>query len=81
MTRTTSITTDITPSSSVELPPNKAIAAGGSAGLSTVAVSLAVYYLAPDTPAHIIGLWDALIIGVTTFAATYFMPHGAVSKG
>lgn len=73
-------TSDTLPASAVELPPNKAIAAGGSASLATVAVSLAIYYIAPDTPSHIVGLWDALVIGLTTFGATYFMPHGAVVK-
>lgn len=72
---------DTLPASSVELPPNKAIAAGGAAGISTVAVALVIYYVAPDTPSHIVGLWDALVTGVVTFGATYFMPHGAVTKG
>lgn len=76
------------PADSIEMPPNKAIAAGTAAGgsmsLSSVVVALAVYYAAPDTPAVIVGLWDALAAAIfgtaAAFAATYWMPHGAIVK-
>lgn len=67
-------------SGSVELPPNKAVAAGGGAGAGPIIVGLLVYYLAPDTPAHIVGMWDTLAAIISAAGAAYFTPHGAVSK-
>lgn len=71
---------DQLPASSVEMPPNKAIAAGGSAAFGSIIVGLALYYFAPDTPPNIAGLWDALANGMIAFGATYWTPHGAVMK-
>ena len=62
----------------VEMPPNKAIAAAGSAGIGSVVVGLALFYFAKDTPPEIVGLWTALANTAIAFGATYFMPHGAV---
>lgn len=68
------------PVSTVEMPPNKAIAAAGSAGISSVIVGLALFYLAKDTPPEIVGLWTALANTAIAFAATYLTPHGAIVK-
>ena len=73
-------TSDTLPASSVELPPNKAMAAGGSAGIGSILVGLALYYFAKDTPPEIVGLWTALANTAIAFAAVYFTPHGAVVK-
>lgn len=72
--------TDIAPASTVELPPNKAIAATGSAGIGAIVVGLGIYYFAPDTPPHIVALWDALASMLSAGVTTYFTPHGAVLK-
>lgn len=65
---------------SIELPPNKAVAAGGGAGAGPIIVGLILYYCAPDTPAHIVGMWDTLAAIVTAAVAAYATPHGAVLK-
>ncbi len=70
---------DLRPASSVEMPPNKAMAAGGSAGVASVIVGLALYYFAHDTPPEIVGMWNALAGTVIGFAAVYWTPHGAVT--
>ena len=82
MAKTTTV-----PANAVEMPPNKALAAGGSAatvgGIGSIIVGLALHYLAPDTPPEIAGLWNALanvIVGVASGFIVYFMPHGAIVK-
>lgn len=71
---------DKLPVASVEMPPNKAIAAGGSAGIGSIVVGLALYYFAPDTPPEISGLWNALANTIIAFASVYMTPHGAMFK-
>lgn len=68
---------DLAQPHAVELPPNKAIAAGGSAGIGSVIVGLGLYYLDHNTPPEIVGLWTALANTLIATAAVYFMPHGA----
>ena len=75
------------PTNTVEMPPNKALAAGGSAsvagGIGSIFVGLALHYLAPDTPPEIAGLWNALaniIVGLLSGVIVYYMPHGALVK-
>lgn len=69
-----------TQESAVEMPPNKAIAAAGSAGIGSIIVGLSLYYLAPDTPPEIVGLWTAGINAIIGYATVYWTPHGAVMK-
>lgn len=73
-------TGDTYPASSIEMPSNKAIAAGGSAGIGSIAVGLALYYFAPDTPPEISGLWNALANTIIAYGAVYLTPHGAMFK-
>lgn len=80
-------TTDTIPPDAIEMPPNKALAAGGSAGLAggigSIFVGLALHYFAPDTPPEIAGLWNALanvIVGLVSGVLVYYMPHGAIVK-
>lgn len=82
-------TSDTTiPASAIEMPPNKANTAGGVAvgttSLGSIAVGLALYYFAPDTPPHVAGMWDALVngvfVGASVWFATYYTPHGAMIK-
>lgn len=71
---------DTVPAGAVEMPPNKAMAAGGAAGIGSIAVGLALHYFAPDTPPEIAGLWNAFANTLIGFLAVYFTPHGAVYK-
>lgn len=71
---------DTVPTGSIEMPPNKALTAGGTAGVGSVLVGLALHYFAPDTPPEIVGLWNALAGTIIGFVAVYFTPHGAVLK-
>lgn len=73
-------TTDTLSASSVELPPNKAVAAAGSAGIGSIVVGLALFYFAQDTPPEIVGLWTALVNTLIAGVSVYFTPHGAVKK-
>lgn len=73
-------TSDTLPASAVELPPNKAIAAGGSAGVGSIIVGLALYYVDPQTPPEIVGLWTALANTLIATVAVYFIPHGAFTR-
>lgn len=71
---------DTLPSNTIEMPPNKAYTAGGSAGISSVIVGLALHYFAPDTPPEIVGLWNAMAGTIIGFLTVYFVPHGAMMK-
>ena len=71
---------DTTTSNTVEIPPNKAIAAASSAGIGSLIAGLTLHYLAPDTPPEIVGYWTGLANIVITGVITWLTPHGAIVK-
>lgn len=78
MAKSETLVSSATPT--IEIPPNKAIAAAGSAPIGSVIVALALHYFAPDTSVEIVALWTALANTVIAPLAVYLTPHGAIVK-
>lgn len=69
-----------TPASAVELPPNKAIAAGGGSSVAGAAVAVLLWALGAQPPVEVIVSMTTIANVIGAVAVTYFTPHGAVLK-
>lgn len=66
--------------SSVEVPPNKAIAAVGGTTLAGAALSVLLWAIGVQPPAEIVVEMTTLANALAAGVATYWTPHGAVVK-
>lgn len=66
--------------SAIEIPPNKAIAAGGGSSVAGAAVAVLLWALGAQPPVEVIVSMTTLANVVGAVAVTYFTPHGAIVK-
>lgn len=66
--------------SSVEMPPNKSIAAAGGGSLAGAAVMVLLWATGAQPPMEIVVALTTLANAAVAGALTFFVPHGAITK-